>query len=75
MAMACTKWFLRESTSIYAPGDVQSLSWGGNEWTLADVLDDLYTVRNCIAHGDRVPDFLYQFKGGPESQAYFATTI
>lgn len=115
VAKARIKWFLAESTPIYAPGDVQSFSRGGKEPTLADVLDDLYTVRNCIAHGDRVPDkffsgywsgspydsaqanfisvleeaasfivrasllkilkdnLLYHFRGGPESQAYFAS--
>jgi len=78
--------------------------------TIADVLDDLYEVRNYVAHGDRVPDrfflpepsvyrditrlhileeaasfivrtsllkilkddLLEHFRGGPESQAYFA---
>jgi hypothetical protein len=108
------KWFLGESTSIYWPGDVQSFLHGGKEPTIGDVLDDLYDVRNFLAHGDRVPDkyfsqfshsagysatetnqltvleeaasfivraslikilkddLLEHFKGGPESQAYFA---
>jgi hypothetical protein len=28
--------------------------------TLADVLDDLYELRNFVAHGDRVPDNFFQ---------------
>jgi len=107
VAKARIKWFLGEKTSIYAPGDVPSFYLGGGkEPTISDVLDDLYEVRNCIAHGDRVPDrhfaqvgsvgltvleeaasfivrasllkmlrddLLEHFKGGPESQAYFAS--
>ncbi|HKS80163.1 MAG TPA: hypothetical protein VJR23_01540 [Candidatus Acidoferrales bacterium] len=109
VAKARIKWFLGESTSIYAPGDVPSFMLQ-EEPTIAEVLDDLYTVRNCVAHGDKVPDkyfaqsagslgttnqlgileeaasfivraslikilknnLLQHFKGGPESQAYFA---
>jgi hypothetical protein len=79
VAKARIKWFLGESTSIYAPGDVQSFSRGGKEPTLADVLDDLYTVRNCIAHGDRVPDkyFLGYWSGSPygSAQANFISVL
>lgn len=28
--------------------------------TLADVLDDLYELRNFVAHGDKVPDAFFQ---------------
>jgi hypothetical protein len=57
VAKARIKWFLGENTSIYAPGDVPSFYLSGaKQPTIADVLDDLYEVRNCIAHGDRVPD-------------------
>jgi len=71
VAKARIKWFLGEGTSIYAPGDVQSFNRGGKEPTLADVLDDLYTVRNCIAHGDRVPDkyFSGYWSGSPYDSA------
>jgi len=36
-------------------GDVPSFA-PQVEPTIAEVLDDLYEVRNCIAHGDKVPD-------------------
>ena len=113
LVKARIKWFLGENTSIYAPGDVPSFVLRGKEPTIGNVLDDLYDVRNFLAHGDRVPDkyfsqfshsagytttetnqlavleeaasfivraslikmlqddLLENFKGGPESQAYF----
>jgi len=65
VAKARIKWFLGENTSIYAPGDVQSfLSGGGKQPTIGSTLDDLYEVRNCIAHGDRVPDRYFGLDGG-----------
>ena len=108
VAKARIKWFLGENTKIYAPGDVPSFMPAQDEPTIGEVIDDLYEVRNCIAHGDKVPDkffgnpsfsddgnklmtleeaasfivrasllriltdgLLADFKGGPESQAYF----
>lgn len=55
VAKARVKWFLGENTKIYAPGDVPSFL-PRIEPTIAEVIDDLYEVRNCIAHGDKVPD-------------------
>jgi hypothetical protein len=55
VAKARIKWFLGENTKIYFPGDVPSFA-PRQEPTINDVLDDLYEVRNCIAHGDKVPD-------------------
>jgi hypothetical protein len=55
LAKARIKWFLGPKTPIYAPGDVQSYT-PQHEPTVEDMLDDLYEVRNCIAHGDKVPD-------------------
>jgi hypothetical protein len=55
VAKARIKWFLGENTSIYAPGDVPSFA-PQHEPTIGEVLDDLYEVRNCLAHGDKVPD-------------------
>jgi hypothetical protein len=55
VAKARIKWFLGANTKIYAPGDVPSFA-PQPEPTIDSVLDDLYEVRNCIAHGDRVPD-------------------
>lgn len=48
------KWFLGPKMLIYEPGDIQS---GQPEPTLTvnDVIDDLYELRNSVAHGDRTP--------------------
>jgi hypothetical protein len=63
VAKARIKWFLGSTTKIYAPGDVPSFV-PQPEPTIGNILDDLYEVRNCIAHGDRVPDrFFSQVTG------------
>jgi len=62
VAKARIKWFLGENTKIYAPGDVPSFMPAQDEPTIGEVIDDLYEVRNCIAHGDKVPD---KFFGQP----------
>lgn len=64
VAKARVTWFLGANTKIYAPGDVPSFA-PQHEPTIADVIDDLYEVRNCIAHGDKVPDrfFAQTFSG------------
>ena len=59
VAKARIKWFLGANTKIYAPGDVPSFA-PQSEPTIADIVDDLYEVRNCIAHGDKVPDSFFQ---------------
>ena len=59
VAKARVLWFLGANTKIYAPGDVPSFA-PQREPTIADVIDDLYEVRNCIAHGDKVPDRFFQ---------------
>jgi hypothetical protein len=56
------KWFLGESTSIYEAGDIPSFIRPQPKITVGAVVDDLYTVRNFIAHGDRVPDDFFQRK-------------
>ena len=53
------KWFLGKKTSIFAPGDIQSFMSQPN-YTVSDVVDDLYEVRNCIAHGDRIPERFFK---------------
>jgi hypothetical protein len=55
VAKARVKWFLGANTKIYAPGDVPSFASQSTP-TIGDVIDDLYEVRNCLAHGDKVPD-------------------
>jgi hypothetical protein len=62
VAKARIKWFLGENTKIYAPGDVPSFMPAQDEPTISEIIDDLYEVRNCIAHGDKVPD---KFFGQP----------
>ena len=55
MAKERIRWFLGPDTRIYEPGDIQ----GGQpevKTTIGEVLDDLYELRNVIAHGDRTPD-------------------
>ncbi len=49
------KWFLGKHTSIFAPGDIQSFM-PQRKCSVEEVVYGLYEVRNCIAHGDRVPD-------------------
>lgn len=49
------KWFLGGTTSIYAPGDVPSFAPNDGP-TIGEILADLYEVRNCISHGEKVPD-------------------
>jgi len=67
VAKARVMWFLGANTKIYAPGDVPSFT-PQPEPTIADVIDDLYEVRNCIAHGDKVPDkFFAQTSTGYEN--------
>jgi hypothetical protein len=56
------KWFLGENTSIYDPGDIPKFIDPQPNITVGDVVDDLYTVRNLIAHGDRVPDEFFERK-------------
>lgn len=64
VAKARIRWFLGGGTKIYAPGDVPSFA-PQPQPTIDSVLDDLYEVRNCIAHGDRVSDrfFVQTFTG------------
>jgi hypothetical protein len=59
------KHFLGADTNIYEPGDVPSCLPQA-EIRVGDVLKDLYAVRNCIVHGERVPDeFFGPCRQGP----------
>jgi hypothetical protein len=53
------KWFLGTTTSMYDPGDIPNFVPQPNI-TVSDVMDDMYRVRNFIAHGDRIPDEYFQ---------------
>jgi hypothetical protein len=55
VATARIKWFLGENTNIYPPGDISDLL-EHPQITVGDVVDELYEMRNFIAHGDRLPE-------------------
>ncbi len=59
VAKARIKWFLGANTNIYQNGDLSSLLTDP-QINVADVLDDLYEMRNFIAHGDKLPDLYFQ---------------
>lgn len=54
VAKARIKWFLGGKTPIYAPGDIQAVDQQPG-FTVENVLDELYELRNSVAHGDRTP--------------------
>ena len=54
VAKARIKRFLGEQTSIYAPGDI-SKSLPQPSISIADVIDDIFAVRNCLAYGELIP--------------------
>ena len=58
VAKARIKWFLGENTPIYGLGELSDLltSPTDPQITIGSVVNDLYEVRNYIAHGDRIPD-------------------
>jgi hypothetical protein len=49
------KWFLGPTAPIYELGDIQA---GQTQLTttVEDLVDDLYELRNTVAHGDKTPD-------------------
>jgi hypothetical protein len=49
------KWFLGAKALIYEPGDTQ-VGQPEITTTVEDVVDDLYELRNIVAHGDKTPD-------------------
>ncbi len=55
VATSRIKWFIGENTSIYGPGDISSLLQDPHI-TVGQVVEDLYGMRNYVAHGDRIPD-------------------
>jgi hypothetical protein len=59
VAKARIKFFLGPKTLIYEPGDIPS-DQPQPSTTVEDVLDDLYTLRNCIAHGDYPPEKFWE---------------
>jgi hypothetical protein len=59
LAIERIKWFLGADTRIYPPGEIHKYL-PQSSLTLKDVLAELYTVRNLVAHGERVPDHFLQ---------------
>lgn len=55
LAKARIRWFLGDKTSIYPKGELHDLNREPHI-TVGDILDDLYLMRNCISHGDRLDD-------------------
>jgi hypothetical protein len=49
------KWFLGSKTLVYEPGDTQ-VGQPEIKTTIEEVIDDLYELRNSVAHGDKTPD-------------------
>jgi hypothetical protein len=52
--------FLGANTCIYDPGDIPPYFPQATEITVGSILDRIYEVRNCIAHGDKIPDELFR---------------
>lgn len=52
------KAFLGPSTNIYDPGDLPSYLQKP-QIAVADVLDQIYKLRNYVVHGERVPDSFF----------------
>jgi hypothetical protein len=59
------KYLLGADTPVYPPGDLLSFV-PDPRLTVADVLDDIYCLRNNIAHGDKVPDYYAEHEGRPD---------
>jgi hypothetical protein len=55
VATSRIKWFLGAGTYIYAPGDISNLL-KDPKITIDQIVDDLYEMRNFMAHGDKIPD-------------------
>lgn len=53
------KSFLGEATPIYPPEELSSVYTNPN-LTVADIIGDLYCLRNHIAHGDRIPAYYFE---------------
>ena len=59
VAKARIKKFLGEAASIYAPGDI-SKSLPQPTISIADVIDDIFVVRNCLAFGEPIPSHYFR---------------
>ena len=55
------KWFLGPKTPIYPAGDIPSNTEQSN-LTVEDIIEDLYELRNSVAHGDKTGDKFFRDK-------------
>jgi hypothetical protein len=53
---------LGAATSVYPPEELHRFN-ADPDVTVADVVDELYCLRNHIAHGDKLPDYYYEQVG------------
>jgi hypothetical protein len=56
VAIARIHWFLGADTSIYPPGELDRFLLADPQIAIQDITADLYSVRNYLAHGDRLPE-------------------
>lgn len=56
------KYLLGENTPIYPPGELTNLD-PDPKLTVTSVLDEIYCLRNNIAHGDKIPDHYFNTCG------------
>jgi hypothetical protein len=54
------KWFLGEKTPLYEPGDVPDFVRPRPTTSIGEVVQEVYEVRNYIAHGEKIPDKYFQ---------------
>jgi hypothetical protein len=71
VATSRIRWFLDADTSIYAPGDISRLLQDPHI-TVGAIVDDLYEMRNYLAHGDKIPDRFFSevLRHGFNGQVY-----
>jgi hypothetical protein len=59
------KEHLGANSSLYPKGELTSLIINP-DLKVADVVDEIYCLRNHIAHGDAVPDYYFEATGRPD---------
>jgi hypothetical protein len=55
VAKSRIKWFLGDATTIYPQGELGEFD-DASDKTVGGIIDDVYRLRNMLAHGDQVPD-------------------
>ncbi len=55
------KWLLGPKTPIYPPGDIPSVAQQ-SILTVEDIIEDLYELRNSVAHGDKTAEKFFKDK-------------